>query len=101
MTSKSSPGVRGAAEAIRLLRRRASVSARALSAKAGLSPAYVGKVEAGLIDPSLRAFAHIAVALEMTPQEIWWVVMAESQRDRVTVSPDVYGGEQTFEGGEA
>ena len=83
-----------AAQAIRLLRERAGLSARALSARAGLSPAYVGKVEAGVLDPSLRAFARIAVALGMSQQEIWWLVMAEG-----TVTPPEYDDEQTFEEG--
>lgn len=42
--------------------------------KANLSPSYVGKVESGEIDPSLRAFAKIAMALEMSDFEIVFLV---------------------------
>lgn len=81
----------GVADAVRFLRERAGVSARELSTQAGLSPAYVGKVEAGHIQPSLRAFAHIAQALKMTPQEIWVVVTTEGTepiRDSVSGAAD-------------
>jgi transcriptional regulator with XRE-family HTH domain len=71
------------------------MSARALSARAGLSPAYVGKVEAGTIDPSLKAFARIAIALGMSQQEIWWLIMSEG-----TVTPPDYDGEHQFETGD-
>jgi transcriptional regulator with XRE-family HTH domain len=94
MAGKASRSHPSAGEAIRLLRERAGLSARALSRYARLSPAYVGKVEAGTLDPSLKAFARIAVALNMTQQEIWWLVMAEG-----TVTPPEYDGEQTFEEG--
>lgn len=66
--------------AIRLLRKRAGMSARALSAAAGLSPAYVNKVESGKVDPSFRAFAKIAVQLRMTQREIHALVVTESKR---------------------
>lgn len=63
--------------AIRLLRERNGLSARALSAKAGLSSAYVTKVEAGTVEPSLRAFARLALALGMTEGEVWTVIVNE------------------------
>lgn len=62
--------------AVRLLRLKAHKSARALSLECGLSPSYVGKVEAGM-DPSLKAFARIALGLGMTNQEILQVIGVE------------------------
>lgn len=63
--------------AIRHLRERQGISARALSAKAGLSSAYVTKVESGTVEPSLRAFARLAMALGMTAGEVWTVIVNE------------------------
>lgn len=63
--------------AIRYLRKQRGLSARALSIKAGLSPAYVFKVETGAIEPSLRSFARLAVALGMSLGEVWVCVMNE------------------------
>jgi transcriptional regulator with XRE-family HTH domain len=60
---------------IRMARERQKMSARALSAKANLSPSYVGKVESGEIEPSLKAFARIALALHLSRQEIWLCVV--------------------------
>lgn len=51
------------------------MSARNLSAVANLSPSYVSKVESGEIQPSLQAFARIAMALSLTHQEIWVCVV--------------------------
>ncbi len=67
------------ATAIRHLRKRMGISARALSIKAGLSPAYVFKVETGAIEPSLRSFARLAVALGMNAGEVWVVVVSETE----------------------
>lgn len=55
------------------------MSARALSLRAGLSAAYVFKVETGAIEPSLRSFARLAMALEMSPQEVWVCVANEAR----------------------
>ncbi len=63
--------------AIRRLRQQRGMSARALSIKAGLSPAYVFKVETGAIEPSLRSFARLALALGMNPGEVWVCVANE------------------------
>jgi len=57
------------------------VVARALSLKAHLSPSYVGKLEAGEIEPSVKAFGRIALALGMNPQEIYYCVVFESLHD--------------------
>lgn len=64
--------------AIRHLRIKRGLSARALSARAGLGKTYVCKLEAGDVEPSLRVFAQLAVALEMSPYEVWTVVANEA-----------------------
>lgn len=64
----------GVGDVIRLMRARANISARHLSNIAGLSPSYVSKVEAGEIDPSLRAFSRLAAALRMNSQEVWFCI---------------------------
>lgn len=60
--------------ALRQRREERGLSARELSLRAGLSESYVGKMETSRIDPSLRCFARVAVALDLTPQEIAAVV---------------------------
>lgn len=83
MTDKREPTTPvGAAEAIKAVRLRKKMSCREVAAQAGLSPAYVGKVESGAISPSLRTFAKIATVLEMTTKEIALVVQLESKRDK-------------------
>lgn len=67
-------------DAIHIARTRAGLSARELSARAGLSPSYVTKLESGEIEPSLRAFAKIAKAASMTQAEIYFCVLQESLR---------------------
>lgn len=62
------------ANAIRFLRQKRKMSARALSQAAGLSPSYVSKVEAGELEPSFRAFSRIARVLQMTDAEIVFLV---------------------------
>lgn len=57
-----------------------TMSARALSIAVGLSDSYVGKVENGTLDPSLRAFAKIAKGLGMTAPEIYVLVTQEAVR---------------------
>lgn len=66
-------------DAIRLLRKRQGMSARALSSLSGLSPSYVSKVEAGEMEPSFRAFASMACVLRMTPREIYLVIAQEAK----------------------
>lgn len=66
------------AETIKHLRGRNNLSARALSLQAGLSASYVGKLEAGEIEPSFNAFARLALVLEMTPHEVFFCVIQES-----------------------
>lgn len=53
------------------------MSARALSSLCGLSPSYVSKVENGELAPSFHAFAKFAQILEMTSQEIIFLVREE------------------------
>lgn len=71
----------GLAQAVHFLRTERGYSARALSLKAGLSPSYVGKLESGEIDPSVRAFARIALVLGMNQQEIFFCIVREGLRE--------------------
>lgn len=64
----------GLPQALREFRQQRRLSKRALSQKAGLSASYVGKLEAGLIEPSVRSFAVIAVALDLTSHEVFFCV---------------------------
>lgn len=57
-------------ELLKVKRVQAGVSARDLSVKIGKSPSYVNKVESGTIDPSLQAFARLAVELKLNHHEI-------------------------------
>lgn len=64
---------------MRFARKRKSMSARAVSLLADQSESYVGKLEKGEIaEPSLRAFAKIVRVLQMSPGEVWVVVMHEA-----------------------
>lgn len=64
--------------AVAYARHRHGKSARKASLDAGLSESWAGKVETGEIAPSLRAFAHVAVALGFTDAEIALVVRTEA-----------------------
>lgn len=59
---------------------RTDLSARAFSLAAGLSESYVGKIEAGRTEPSVRAFALIAAQLRMSPGEIYVLLQQEATR---------------------
>lgn len=59
---------------MKFLRMRKGISARAASIEAGLSPSYLSKVESGENSLSLKAFASLARTLEMSPQEIVFIV---------------------------
>lgn len=59
---------------IRLVRQRRGYSARQLSAMAGYSPSYVGKIEKGEIEPSLQAFAKIAKILNLSQMEVTYLL---------------------------
>lgn len=77
LTPVATPSFTGTA--IRFARERKQLSARALSLRAGLSPAYVFKAETGAIEPSFRSFCRLALALDMTVQEVWVCVVNEAQ----------------------
>lgn len=70
----------GAPEAISAGRTRRHLSKVGLGVSAGLSESYVGKIERGECMPSLRTFALLARALELTPLEIYLVVQGEAMR---------------------
>lgn len=59
---------------IRHKREKAGLSARALSLQAGLSASYVSKVEAGEIEPSLKAFALLSVILGFNKEEVYMII---------------------------
>lgn len=65
-----------AGQAIAFKRQQVGLSARALSLRAGLSPAYVHKLEAGTLDPSLANFARLAIEVGMTAEETWVCVIS-------------------------
>lgn len=65
---------------IRHCRQTRGLSARQLSLTSGLSESVVGKVESGTIEPSLRVFALIATELDLTAQEISFLVRIEAGR---------------------
>ena len=69
------------ADAVHYYRKEKNLSSRALSLAAGLSPSYVGKLESGEIEPSVRAFARIAIILGMNQQEIYLCVIQEGLRE--------------------
>lgn len=50
------------------------LSAREVSLRAGLSESYLGKVEAGRIDPSLHCFGKISQVLHLSPHEVYFLV---------------------------
>lgn len=66
-------------EAIRQFRQAKKYSARQLSLEAGLSESYVGKLEAGEMEPSFRAVAKLVRVLGMKPGEVY-VVLCEEAR---------------------
>jgi transcriptional regulator with XRE-family HTH domain len=67
-------------DVVRIARQARGVSARALSLAAGLSESAVGKIEHHQSEPTLRAFAQIAVALDLTPTEIAFLVRLAANR---------------------
>lgn len=64
-------------------RKKSGVSASALSKACGYSPSYVSKVESGKIEPSMKAFCKMAMALGLNTHEIVWLVrIVASQEDQ-------------------
>jgi transcriptional regulator with XRE-family HTH domain len=57
-------------QVLKACRQQRNLSARELSARAGLSPSVAGKVENGTIVPSLRVFARLVRALDLHAQEV-------------------------------
>lgn len=55
--------------ALRDLRVHRGISARALSEQAGLSPAYISRLESGSLEPSAKALGSIVRALRLGPLE--------------------------------
>lgn len=84
--SSPRPNVGGA---ICVLRERKGLSQRSLSALSARSVSYISKVESGFLQPSFRGFAQIAVALGMTPLEVWMLVQLEVGGPITTTDVDV------------
>lgn len=59
---------------MRFLREREGISARQLSADAGLSASYVSKVESGAVLPTIESFAKIVSKLYTTDREISYLI---------------------------
>lgn len=52
---------------VRALRKRQSLSAEKLAERAGIDPTYLGGIERGTRNPSLRVLARLAKALHVDP----------------------------------
>jgi len=61
------------------LRKRSGISARELSLKAGLSPAYVSKIESGAMSPTVHAFASLMRCLNANVYEIYFILFGEDK----------------------
>lgn len=87
----------GAREAISQVRQRLRLSKQRLGLVAGLSESYVGKLEKGECEPSLRTFALLACALHLSPLEVYLVILGEATRAASAhpfpVTPPAYGRE--------
>jgi transcriptional regulator with XRE-family HTH domain len=65
-------------QAVRAYREARGLSKRALSLAAGLSESYVTKLEAGTLEPSLRAFAAVVDVLGLSTAEVVLLVRLEA-----------------------
>lgn len=65
---------------IRHARESKGLSQRRLSLNAGLSPSYVGKIEAGENEPSFRAVAKLAIELGLNAREVFLLVRREASK---------------------
>lgn len=75
----------GTGDFLRLARTRAGLSQRTLSLAVGRSPAYVSKVEAGLIEPSFQSVSLLVAALRLTPLELWVLAMVSARDGQTTL----------------
>lgn len=64
------------------MREKKGISARELSVRSGMSTSYVSKLEAGKIDPTTKAFAHIAQVLRLSAMEVGVAVYAAIAEDQ-------------------
>lgn len=67
--------------AVKYLRLKKSLSARQLSIEAGLSPTYISKLENGTLSPSFEAFCSISKVLNMTDQEVLYLIKLQQGKD--------------------
>lgn len=60
----------------KFLRERSGLSAHKLSEEAGLSGAYVSRLESGSLSPSVEALAKLIQVLNPTPEELFILVQS-------------------------
>jgi transcriptional regulator with XRE-family HTH domain len=61
-------------EVIAYQRKEAGLSASQLSTMAGYSSSYVAKIESGKLEPSVGAFARLALVLGLSNEEVAWLI---------------------------
>jgi len=66
---------------MKFLRERSGVSARQLSAQAGLSASYVSKVESGSVLPTIESFSKLISELDVTDMEIVYLIKLLAKKD--------------------
>lgn len=87
------------ASVVRAARERQGWSARELSRRVDVSPAYVTKLEAGTVDPSLSRFARLARVLRLSKAEIYYCLLYEGYKEHDGTSMGTARtGERTGEG---
>ena len=86
---EASPTGPGVGAFVARARQKVGVSQRELSARIRRSPAYVSKLEADAITPSFDALSEVAVALDLTPLEVWFLCRIALLRrgNRMVVTP--------------
>lgn len=62
------------ADTIKTKRMEQGMSAAALSRRIGKSSSYIAKVEAGSLEPSVKSFARISLALGFTNTETGYLI---------------------------
>ncbi|MFL5963904.1 MAG: helix-turn-helix domain-containing protein [Gaiellaceae bacterium] len=70
-------GTAGIGERLRAARRAQGLSQRTLSAAAGVTYAYICRIERGTRTPSLEVIRHLATALEVSPR---WIETGDDDR---------------------
>lgn len=66
---------------MKFLRERQGISARELSARAGLSASYVSKVESGAVLPTIESFARLVSNLYTTDKEVAYLISTLTSKE--------------------